>query len=189
MLKAIPEFDKYVIITGFRDVRIADLKGFLDEIKNKTLPDVAVQFFEAEHVAGWEHLYHAVYNALLSVKQKRVISKSLSMEILLYASAQHQIKRATEIIGITSKSSKIALIVVSRSKALPAKQALSAISKQVKALPDESVLELTTRKIGAIRKTFGITDNELKATETGRPLHRVVTDLIIERMALLSTKH
>jgi len=188
LLKAIPEFDRYVMITGFRDAKIDDLNSFLDQIKNRIPPNVSVQFFDAERVAGWQHLFFAAYNALLSMKQKRAISKSLSMEILLYASAQHQIKRATEIIGITSKSSRIAVIIVN-SKASRAKQALSAISQHVKVLPDESVLELDTRKIGTIRKTFRITDNELKATETGRNLCRVVTDLIIERMALLATRH
>lgn len=188
MLKTISEFRKHVIITGFRDAEIVDFKEFLNKIKKKTSPDVTVQFFDAEHVAGWEHLYYAVFNALLSMKQGRTISKSLSMETLLYASAQHQIKRATEIMGVKTKSSEIGVVIVS-DKASLAEQALSAISEQAKAQPDESALELQLSKIRIIRKTFGITDEELNATETGRPIHQVVTDLIIERMALLSTKH
>jgi len=188
MLKTLPEFRKHVIITGFRDAEIVDFKEFLGEIKKKTSPDVTVQFFDAEHVAGWQHLYYAMFNALLSMKQKRAISKSLGMEILLYASAQHQIKRATEIMGVKMKSSEIGVVIVS-DKASLARQALSAISEQVKARPDESVLELQPNKIGIIRKTFGITDEEFNATETGRSPHQVITDLIIERMALLTTKH
>jgi tRNA threonylcarbamoyladenosine modification (KEOPS) complex Cgi121 subunit len=188
VLKTITQFRKHVIITGFRDVKIVDVNEFLIKIKKKTSPDTTVQFFDAEHVAGWEHLYYAVFNALLSMKQKRAISKGLGMEILLYASAQHQIKRATGIMGIKAKGSDIGVIIVS-DKALFANQALSAISEQAKAQPDESVLELQDNKTEMIRKTFGITDEELNATETGRPPQQVVTDLIIERMALLSTKH
>jgi tRNA threonylcarbamoyladenosine modification (KEOPS) complex Cgi121 subunit len=188
VLKTIPEFRKQLIINGFRNVKIDDPKKFLDKIKKKTPPDVTVQFFDAELVAGWEHLYHAVFNALLSLKQERAISKSLGMEVLLYASAQHQIKRATEIIGIKSQSPKIAMIIVS-SKASLAKQALTMISEQVNAHPDESVLELRTDKAAMIRKTFEITDNELNATRAEKQAHKALTDLVIERIALLTTKH
>ena len=188
MLRNILEFRKHLIITGFRNVKIVDLHEFLDKIKKKTPSSVTVQFFDADFVAGWEHLYFAVFNALLSIKQKRAISKSLGMEILLYASAQHQIKRATEIIGIKPKSRRIAMIVISDRAAI-AEQALSAISEQVKAQRDESVLELQTDKVAMIRKTFGITDNELNAMETRKNVLEALTDLVIERMALLSTKH
>jgi tRNA threonylcarbamoyladenosine modification (KEOPS) complex Cgi121 subunit len=110
------------------------------------------------------------------------------MEILLYASAQHQIKRATEIIGIKPKSRRIAMIVITDKVAI-AEQALSAISEQVNAQRDESVLELQTHKVAMIRKTFGIIDNELSAIETRSQPQEALTDLVIERMALLSTKH
>ncbi len=188
MLRNIREFRKHLIIAGFRNVEIVDLHEFLDKIKKKTPSNVTVQFFDADIVAGWEHLYFAVFNALLSVKQERAISKSLGMEMLLYASAQHQIKRATEIIGTKPKSRRIAMILVSDRAAL-AEQALSAISEQVNAQRDESVLELQTDKVARIRKTFGITDDELNAIETRRNAHEALTDLVIERMALLSTKH
>lgn len=188
MLKTIPEFGKQLIITGFRNVKIGDLQEFLEKIKKKTPPDVTAQFFDAELVAGWEHLYHAVFNALLSLKQERAISRSLGMEVLLYASAQHQIKRATEIIGIKSKSPKIALIIISN-EASAAKRALTVISEQVNAQTDETVLEMQTDKAAIIRKTFEITDNELEAIQAEKQPDEALTDLVIERVALLSTKH
>jgi len=54
---------------------------------------------------------------------------------------------------------------------------------------DDSVLELTDKKIGNIKKLFGISDLEFEAKLEKEGLEKeALTDLVIERMALLSTR-
>ncbi len=187
MLKKLPEFRKLLIITGFRKVRIGSFDGFLNKVRKNTPPHVTLQFFDADLVADWQHLYFAAYNALTAFKHKRTISKSLGMEILLYASAQHQIARATEIIGVKPSSLNLAVVIIS-GRARSANLALSAISRQVNSEPDESVLELSSHKVARIRKTFEINDAELVVMRMRRQLSEALVDLVIERMALLSTE-
>ncbi|MDH5793660.1 MAG: KEOPS complex subunit Cgi121, partial [Candidatus Bathyarchaeota archaeon] len=88
MLKYIEEFGKYAAITGFRNVQIKDTEEFLKKICKKKGSNVETQFFDAKYVATWQHLYFAVLNALTAFKNKGNISKSVTMETLLYASAQ-----------------------------------------------------------------------------------------------------
>ena len=53
--------------------------------------------------------------------------------------------------------------------------------------PDESVLDLTKNKETKIKKTFEITDEELKIFENGNQ-KKAIINLVIERVALLSTQ-
>ena len=96
MLKQITEYNKYIEITGFRNIKIENTPAFLS-VLHKLLPgDIEIQFSDADFVASWEHLYFAIVNALTAFKNKRNISKSLAVETVLYASAQRQIKKAID---------------------------------------------------------------------------------------------
>ncbi len=53
--------------------------------------------------------------------------------------------------------------------------------------PDERVLDLTKNKEAKIKKTFEITEEELKVLENGNQ-KKAITNIIIERVALLSTQ-
>jgi KEOPS complex subunit Cgi121 len=187
LLKLFKEFGKYVLITGFRRVRIRDTDEFLRLIGAGKAPNVEVQIFDAEGVATWQHLYFAILNALTAFKNKTNKSKSLAMETMLYASAQRQIRKATEILGVKPGSPNVAVLIIGeRTKDL--ESTLSKISKQIKAETDETVLELTNKKIANTQKIFGITKEELGAVTKERQTEKALTDLVIERMALLATE-
>ncbi len=185
MLKHIEEFGKYVAITGFRNAKIRDVEEFFKIIRREKPSNVEIQFFDAELVATWQHLYFAVLNALTAFKNKRNISKSLTMEIMIYASAQHQIRKAMELLGVKLTTSKIAVLIIGE-KPEDVKSALSVVSKLVNAQQDDKVLEMSKEKAKIIQNTFGISDLELKTVMKGNNLERTLTDLVIERMALLA---
>lgn len=188
MLKYIEEFRKQVEITGFRNVQIKDIEGFLKIIRKEKPLNVEIQFFDAKLVATWQHLYFAALNALTAFKNKENISKSLAMETMLYASAQRQIRKAMKLLGIKPDSSKMAVLVIGE-KPETVRSALSMVSKRVKTEPDDTVLELTEEKATVIQKIFGISGVELKTIVRKDDLERALTDLVIERMALLATQH
>jgi KEOPS complex subunit Cgi121 len=187
LLKQIKDFGKYLIITGFKNVRIGDAEEFLKAINKEKPLSVEIQFFDASLIATWQHLYFAALNALTAFKNKTNISKSLAMETLLYASAQRQIRKAMEIMGIKANTSEMAVLIIGEKPDM-VKSALKMVSKYVNAKEDESVLELSKKKIELIKKTFGISELEFKTVMKKDDLKDALVRLVIERMALLATQ-
>lgn len=187
MLRYIEEFGKHVAIVGFRKVKIKDIEEFFKVIRKEKLADVEIQFFDAKSVATWQHLYFAALNALTAFKNKENISKSLAMETMLYASAQHQIRKAMGLLGIKPYSSEIAALIIGE-KPETVKSALSRVSKYINAQRDDTVLELSEEKAATIRRNFTISDVELETVMKKDGLEKALTDLVIERMALLATQ-
>ena len=187
MLKYLEEDGKYVEIAGFRNVKIEDAKAFLEAVRRETPGDTEVQFFDADLVASWQHLYFAVLNALMAFRTERNISKSLAVEVMLYASAQRQITKAIELSGVKPGSTNIALVIISENSD-SAKAELSAIAKRIGKEPDETVLELSREKTARIRRAFDISDVELETAKAKGNVQQALVDVVIERVALLSTQ-
>lgn len=187
MLKYIEEFGRHIAIAGFRKAKIKDVEEFFKIIRKEKPLNAEIQFFDAESVATWQHLYFAVLNALTAFKNKENISKSLAMETMLYASAQRQIRKAIKLLGIKLNSSKVAVLIIGE-KPETVKSALLMVSKHVNARRDDAVLGLSEEKAIIIQKTFGISGLELKTVMRKDGLEKALTDLVIERMALLATQ-
>lgn len=188
MIRKLEGFSKYIVIAGFRNVQIKKVEKFFLLVREK-IGDTCVQFFNADLVAGWQHLYFAVLNAVTAFTNKLNISNNLSIEILLYASAQRQITEAVKLLGIRSKSQKVAVVIVADTR----NEASSLLSKVSALLTgstrDNGLLELTDDKVEGIRRLFGISDVELEAKigkEGGEK--QALVDLVIEHVALLVTQ-
>jgi tRNA threonylcarbamoyladenosine modification (KEOPS) complex Cgi121 subunit len=106
---------------------------------------------------------------------------------MLYASAQRQIKKAIELIGVKRGCSDLAVVVVGESREA-VETAISSISKHFRKEPDEGILGVSPAKEKTIREAFGITENELAVTMKQNDVERALIDLVIERMTLLSTR-
>ena len=188
MIKRIESFDKYVGIAGFKNVKIEDAKGFLDSIRKKT-EGVSVQFFNANLIAGPEHLYFAALNALKAFESNLNISNSLAVETLLYASAQRQIRKAVELLGIKDESSEVAVLVLAETED-KVRETLEVISEFIQGIPDDDVTELSDEKIETIRELFGISDLELEAKLEKKGFEKeALINLVMEHMALLAIEH
>jgi len=188
LLKYIEESGKYVAITGFRSAKIKEIAEFFKVIRKKAPSNADIQFFDAKLVATWQHLYFAVMNAETAFQNRQNISKTLAMETMIYASAQRQIRKAMELLGIKPVSSNIAVVIVGEEQKI-VKSALTVVSKYVDAQEDETVLELSNEKARIIQKSFEISNVELKIMMKKGNLENALTDLVIERMALLATQH
>ena len=187
MIKHILEEDLYVRITGFQNVEVENAKDLLRAVRTEKRANIQVQFFNAGVVVTWEHLYFALLNALTAFRTKRNVSKSLAVEIMLYASAQRQIKKAIELIGVKAGCSDVAVVVVGK-KLRDVETAVSAISRLFAKKPDEHVLELSTLKKQEICRAFTVSENELAVVTKDGDAEKALVDVIIERVALLSTK-
>jgi KEOPS complex subunit Cgi121 len=186
VLTYIQEFRKYCEIAGFKNLEIDNTEGFLEEINRKKPVDVEVQFFDADIVATWQHLYFAVLNAMTAFRNRENISKSLSIETLLYTSARRQIRKAMQLVGIKPTSPNIALLIV-EGKPDAVKSALSKISTCIDGQPDDSVLGLSAEKIERIKRAFTISEAQLETVMDKDGVEKAIIDLVIEQVALLAT--
>jgi len=187
LIKYIDEFGLCLAITAYKNVKIENVEEFIQNIRKET-GNVTVQFFDAKFVAGYEHLYFAVLNALTAFKNGLSISKNLAIEILLYAAAERQIRNAVQLLGVREDTAKVAVVVLAESED-EAIRALDKVSSIIKAEEDESILEIDDEKFETIKKLFNVSDLELEAKLERKGLEKeALKDLIIERVALLVTR-
>ncbi len=187
MLYCLKEYGKWVEITGYRNISFAKAEEFLKANRKEIKQIVDIQFFDAELIASREHLYFAALNALQAFQNKTNISKSPAMETMLYASAQRQIQRAIQRSGIKSETKNMAVLILGE-KQRPIQFARDALSEYVGMDPDEKVLEMSKAKEKKIIETFQITEEELRAIVKNDDCEAAVVNLVVERVALLSTQ-
>jgi len=187
MLHHLKDYGKYAEITSYSDIKFAKAEEFLKANRKETSANVEVQFFDASLIATQKHLYFAVLNALQAFHNQTNISKSLSMETMLYASAQRQIQKAIQRCGIKPETTSMAVAILGEDPT-QLKTMLDAITTCMGVEPDETELEMSKLKEHKIIKTFQITEQELKAVMKGENRQEAVVNLVIEIVALLATQ-
>jgi len=187
LTKKLEGFNKHFIIAGFRNVKIKDVNNFLEEVRGK-VKEAHVQFFDAKLIASQQHLYFATLNATKAFEKKLNISSNLAVEALLYASAQRQIRKAVDTLGIKTHSSEVAVLVIAETKQA-ADAGLKVVSELIAGERNDNVLELTDEKFESIKKLFGVSDLEIEAKLRRKGLEKeALVDLVIEHVALLATQ-
>ncbi len=186
MRHQLEEYGKTIEITGYRGISFLVAEAYLKANRKQT-QRYELQFFDADLIASFEHLYFAALNALAAFKTKTNISKSFAMETMLYASAQRQIQKAIEYAGIKPESQNMAVLIIG-DDAEQVESVLNLVSKAVGESPDETVLKLTQTKIDKIKKIFGFSDQELLSAARGENTEAALIALVIEHMALVSTQ-
>lgn len=169
-----------VSIGGFRDIYVDDVEDLLSRVRGSVSPNL-FQLFDADKVAGWRHLFFAAVNAVKAFEAGTAISRSLPIEVLLYASCQDQISQAFNIIGLSEASERAALIVLAETPEA-AEQAFKQASEILGTI-DDSVLQVDIKKFEEIRRAFSVSALELEAV--GGPREEALTLLLVERGALL----
>lgn len=177
---------RHLLILGFASAKVKDPRVALGRLRN-AFPNAEPQLMRADRIAGPEHLWFAAKNAVKAFSQKYRRSRSLAMEMLLYASCQRQISKAIEMLGITPQTKEIAVTAISKSPRVFGEFTGSA-EKAVGGRLDPEVLEIRSkRKLSELKRVFKIGDRELEASRVeGEADDVVVKRLVIERSALLA---
>jgi len=170
-----------VLVGGFCGVEVTSVDDLLQRVGEAVSPCV-LQVFDADRVAGWEHLRFAAVNAVKAFEAGASFSKSLAVEVLLYASCQDQISRAFDILGISTATRRVALLVMGQDPD-EAARALGRASR-ILGTVDDSVFSVNDKKFELLRQTYSVSDAELKAL--GGRREEALTRLIVERGALLA---
>lgn len=187
MIKYLKETEEFVKITGFRNIEIENIKEFVIKIRKQIPQETWIQFFDASVIATWQHPFFALLNAQLAFRNHKNISKSIEMETLLFASAQHQINKAIKKIGINAHSQDVVVMIVANN-VTKLHHILSFFSKIISKEPDETVLEISNQKQKRIQSVFEISNKEIEAVMKKDNIKNATRDIILEKMALLSTK-
>ena len=99
-------------ILGFRG-NIDSVGKTLDKINNlKNNDEEIIQLLDADAVAGLRHVEHGVNQAFLAFSRHENLANDLSVEICLRCSAQRQISKAFEILGLKKKKMNLCAILI-----------------------------------------------------------------------------
>ncbi len=172
---------------------IMGLKGFSNRGVDETLAAIrsashskCVQAFDADLIAGPEHLICAATNAAKGFREKP-ISKALETELLLYASGQRQIDVAIEMVGLSPGTKNLAIVVIDGEKGRLL-ESLKTIAEAVGGQESDSILSISSQgKLERIVKAFGISDEEMRGF-VGKDPSEAVKKAIIERSAILTIR-
>jgi KEOPS complex subunit Cgi121 len=148
---------------------------------------IAIQLLDSTLVAGEVHLLSATQNALNAWKGTYAISRSLDVEILLYASGQHQIGVALDKLGIKDESTSVAAVVLAADE--------SNLKSHVDYLVDKLGPEVqppfapTEELIQNVMIHFGINEAELAAVASSDSLearYQALSGCVTSRVSMVA---
>lgn len=186
MLRYLQDEQRYILISGFFSRSGIEVKRIFEWVQTQ---DLTVQVFDADSVAGWQHVYYAIVNAINAFHTKTNITRDLSMEILLYVSGQDQISKALQLAGISDATKRICLVILARSE----NEAITfqeQFQKRFELSRKDSALEVEDEgKLRHLMELFSVNEKEMESEiDGGLSREEALKGLIIERGALLVTK-
>lgn len=148
---------------------------------------LAIQFFNSNMIANDLHLLSAAQNAINAWSGDYMITRSLDVEIIVYASAQRQIHLALETMGVKDGLDTITVVIIDRSEEIVNNLLADIINKigemiQLPFLPSEE-------KISRLLKAFDIKEEELRyflTTNTIADKTQALARCIASRVSLVA---
>jgi len=160
---------------------ITDIDGFLSRLQRFSQEnDLVIQVFDARVVYGKDHLLSATTHALRAFQEGTNATKSLPLEMLLYAAGERQIHKAIKKMGVKHGEQQIAFVLIDHKKKSSRGEITAMVIPKLFRLfhlrYDEGVLEGNRDTL----KRFGITPQEIRTTPKAR-----YGDLILEKIAMV----
>lgn len=155
------------------DLRILGLKGeiasvgeTLNQINSIKRDGEIIQLLNADAVAGRRHIEHGVNQAFLAFDRGENLANDLSVEICLRCSAQRQISKAFNLLGLKEGSMNLCAVLIDCDDYT---NELSSLFER-----DDDVL---LADIDALKEIYSIDDDELEIMD--------VEDILIDRISRL----
>lgn len=151
-------------IIGFR-AKIDSIEETLKQMNNIKKDGEIIQLLNADSIVSKNHIIHGVNQAFLAFDRGENLANDISVEIVLRCSAQRQISKAFNILGLNEGNINLCAIFVNCNYT----EELSSIFTR-----DDDVFTADENKI---KKIYGISEDELKAMS--------LEDIIIDRITKL----
>ena len=184
------------------EIQIKELVELIEVIQSQH-EDTILQFFNDKYILNPDHVLHACYFVQKAFYTKSNISNKKNLELLLYLATNRQIKLSLECFGVNDynlRNKRISFCIVSL------KDNIQQVNIEINSYlhsKDISVNigNLSIDKFNIVKKYFEFSDNQvltvLKAygykndildinSINLESLYEVLTDLLCEKMALLS---
>ncbi len=163
-------------------------KDALLALSTQTPEDImAVQFLRADIVPGVIYLISVAQNALNAWLGEYARARSLAVELLLYASAQHQIGVAIEQVGVANLPEDLVIVVVGENRTSVRAYAESVVSHIGR--ERDRPFEQNEQKFRAICEHFGVPMNEIQTiteADTLEARFTALTKCIVSRVSLVA---
>ena len=156
-------------ILGFKGTinSIGETLDYIDSIKED---GEIIQLLNADSIVSKNHIIHGVNQALLAFDRGENLANDLSVEIALRCSAQRQISKAFNILGLKEGEMNLCVILIN------SKDHFEELSKIF--TPDDSVFDLDEYNL---IKIYKISDDEIRKMS--------LEDIIIDRIAKLTVNY
>jgi KEOPS complex subunit Cgi121 len=122
MVENIEDMDLFENLGIEENIEIAGFKGEIDNIsavlekidsiKENCCDGCIIQLMDAKAIAGKKHLIHGIVHGILAFKRNNNLANDLGIEICLRISAQRQISKALDILGLKKGKMDIAVVLI-----------------------------------------------------------------------------
>lgn len=157
---AIKDGELCIGISENKNSRGLDTDKLLELAKSLSKSVLAFQFFNSMMIVDEMHLLSGAQNAVNALKGDYMISRTLDVELVVYVSAQRQIGRALDIMGVNDELSSVGVVCIDEDEK-KVRECLMRIEEKV----GEEISPMfspTSEKINSLMKNFGITELEMK---------------------------
>jgi len=176
------------IITGEFGERNVLVKGGWVEIQDipeiiETLSEIDSEFgttsqvFDANFIAGKNHILRASKLALDSLERSRAFADNPSIELTCWTAGMRQIDKSLDRVGVKGGSGGIVVVTIG-TESEKVEEAQSNILKELSVDVDEGVLDIDEEKEKALAEAYSLSEEQLETHS--------VDDLVMEKVALLS---
>ncbi len=171
-------------MSEFKNSAHLNRKALLTLASPKADSILAIQFFDSSMTVDELHLLSAVQNAVNAWKGGYMKSRGLDVEMIVYASAQHQIGRALELMGVTDETEAVIAVVLGEQldSVKDCMRTLGlAIGKEI-----TPAFRKTLDRIKALMKVFNISESEVALFLTRhdkKSWQRAVSKCLVSRIS------
>ena len=158
------------------NLKIIGLKGKIDSVSD-TLNQLnsikkdseIIQLLNADAVAGRRHIEHGVNQAFLAFDRDENLAKDLSVEICLRCSAQRQISKAFDLLGLKEGPMNLCAVLIDCEDYTSQLSSLFTL--------DDDVL---TPDVGKLKEIYDISDDELEIIDVENILIDRISKLVVD---------
>jgi tRNA threonylcarbamoyladenosine modification (KEOPS) complex Cgi121 subunit len=171
-------------ISENQNSRGLDTDNLLELAKSLSDSVLAFQFLNTMMIVDELHILSSAQNAINAMKGNYMISRTLDVELVVYVSAQRQIGRALELMGVCDGLSSLGVVCIDEDE----KKVRDCLRKIAEEVGDNitPMFNPTVKKIDALMQEFGITELEMNQFTDSNDLlerNRALSKCVVSRVS------
>ena len=177
-------------VTEIRNVH-GSTKDQLVELASGQIDDLlAIQFLDSSLIVDTNHLLSASQNAFNAWNGDYMISRSLALEIVVYASTQKQIGKALDLFGVRDKMNSLTLVIIGKSTGLVENginDLVSRIGTEIK-----NPFDTDDARLSRLMEYYGVTYTELETLTDSKmtnDLQEALSKCVASRVSLVAVEN